>query len=135
MSLLSRLDAGGQRLFDAMLRTWDETTFREIFGFGMVVIGFVAVYKPAGSILTAEALGLSPLVHGIWYALSGYLLSRYGNRGRWHRYFYTFPMLLYIGLTLVWMGENWVRANPIVLVQYILLYVAIFKLIADDPHA
>ena len=66
MTLIQRIDSAGQAFYDAMLRTWDETTFREIFGLGMVVIGFMAVMKPAGSVLTAEEFGLSPFVHGVF---------------------------------------------------------------------
>ena len=120
------------KIFQAVSKAWDETTFREIFGFGMIVIALAAVYKPAGSIALAETYGLNPLLHAIWYAVSGWLLSKYGGRGRWLRWFYTLPMLSYIGLTLVFMADNWERANPVVLIIYLLLYTAMMKLIVDD---
>lgn len=131
--VLQRIDSLGQGLYKNLQNAWDETTFREIFGIGMIAIALVAAYKPAGSILLAQDMfGLDPLIHAVWYALCGYLLARYGHRGRWAKYFYTLPMFLYIGLTVVWISQNWERANLIVLIQYIMLYTGMLKLIIDD---
>lgn len=131
--VLQRIDRLGQEFYTTIQKAWAETTFREIFGIGMIAIALVAAYKPSGSILLAQNMfGIDPLLHAVWYALCGYLLARYGHRGRWAKYFYTFPMFLYIGLTVVWINQNWERSNLIVLIQYIMLYIGMIKLIIDE---
>ena len=119
------------RLFDAISRI----PYRDIFGLGMMVIGVVAVWKPAGSILTAQSIfGIEPIGHGIWYVVSGWLLSKYGNRSAVLRFMLTLPLLFYIFITMIWIYHNWERANLIIPVQYIMLYAATLRLIVIREH-
>ena len=123
------------RLLDRIVAIMIGVTYRDIFGFGMMLIGIVAIWKPAGSIALADVqFGLSPVFHGIWYIVSGWLLSRHRASNAVARFIYTVPLLFYIFLTLVWIQLNWERANLVILVQYIMLYASILKLIAvkDD---
>lgn len=113
-------------LSDTVLRI----TYRDIFGFGMMLIGLFAVWKPAGSItLASDLFGFDPIWHGIWYAVSGWLLSKHGHRSGTLRFIYTMPFLLYLFLTAIWIYQNWERSNPVVLIQYLILYTIILRLI------
>lgn len=132
--MIRQIDRAGFSFWLGIVKTWNETTFREIFGIGMILIGLAAAYQPAGAVMVAnEQLGISPLLFAVWFTVCGYLLSRYGNRGMVSRLIYTMPMLFYIALTVVFISQSpRLTANYIVLIQYLLLYIAMIKLIVDD---
>ena len=129
---LRRLDQAVGRAYRGLHGVWRETTFREIYGVGMMILALGFVVSPRGSLLNVVHFipGMTPFLFAVYTLLSGYLLAKYGWRGSGHRFIYSLPLVIYIAATVELTILRWPDSSLAPAIIYIMAYAGLIRAIS-----